>query len=108
MVLAAGTPAPVRSAARLSPGTCEEDPKPFSEWIEEGLLGVPPPSAAAEALRAPSATWWDALPFDAPLPFEDVLEPFPALDPPPPPESPLRLPTGNTGAASRRPLSRGI
>jgi hypothetical protein len=49
-VLVAGTPAPIPSAARLNPGTCEEEPKPFSEWIDEGLLGVPPPSGAvAEA-----------------------------------------------------------
>ena len=59
----AGTPAPIRSAAGLTPGTLEAEPKPFSEWIEDGLSGDPGPP-------------W--------------------------------LPTGNTGAASRRALSRGI
>jgi hypothetical protein len=71
-VCAAGTPAPIRIAAGLTPGTAEEEPKPFSEWIELGSLGVPPPVGAA----------LDALPG--------------------------RLPTRNTGAASRRPVSSGI
>ena len=70
----AGTPAPMRAAAGLTPGTAEEEPKPFSEWIEEGFPGVPPPGDAP--LEALSPLAWPL----APVPL--ALVPPPPLAPP--------------------------
>ena len=49
---AEGTPAPIFNAAGLTPGTLDEDPKPFSEWTEEGFCDAPPPPGPPPRLPA--------------------------------------------------------
>src|ERR1700730_12704526 len=109
----------MRIAAGLTPGTAEDDPKPFSEWIELGSLGVPPPAGTSLDARSPfagplcPAPPLGPPPLGLPPPGPPLLGPPPPGPPPvaPPPwleEPERRLPAGNTGAASRRPVSRGI
>jgi hypothetical protein len=97
------------SATVPTPGTCDEDPKPFSEWIDVPTFGLDPPP---EALPAPEPAVPEASeppePF-APPPLEELppapvlSAPPPLLVPPPPPDPPPAI-----GAESLRALSNGI
>jgi hypothetical protein len=96
-----------------APGTCDDDPKPFSEWIELSrgarlALDVPlapdVPVALVPGCDVPPAE----LPPEAPPPRDDPLspplEPVSEEEPPPPPELERR----RWGAASARAASRGM
>lgn len=78
----AEAPSPVRApvprwrvVAWAAPGTSEEEPKPFSEWIEDapGELATAPPVACAPAA-----------PVTDPSPDEEAVVAPPPADPPPP------------------------
>src|SRR5215213_11155932 len=81
-----------------APGTCDDDPKPFSEWIElsrgarvalDVPLALELPSAVELAFTlelgcdVPPA---EPPPPEAPEPLGPPFEPVPEEDPPPPPE----------------------
>jgi hypothetical protein len=105
-------------AGAVKPGTADEDPNPFAEWIREP--GSPPGTSTAGVARP--FPWCVVAGVDPPLPDavgeppaapEPPVPPPPAVPPPVPPDPLPPPPPGGTtawpcGAASWRALSRGI
>jgi|SRR4051794_22380098 hypothetical protein len=102
-----------------APGTCDDDPKPFSEWIElsrgarlalDGCLAPDLPLALELAFTLELG--YDVPPAEPPPeappaleePLAPPFEPVPEEEPPPPPDLELR----RWGAASARAASRGM